>query len=447
VCRNESEVESKLVVQYLLPNLGYSPDTWHQEVTFGNIRLDFLAFATQVVPFILDRNSPLALAIEAKSPKENLDNHLRKFRYYLTALNVSYGLITNGKEIRIYQKIKDDIQLIFQCSAYEINDNLSIIQNLVGRNSLKSRNQIIEPNTADKNQNIMKTIAIYHNKGGVGKTTTTVNLAAALSRKGKKVLLIDIDAQANSTFATGLIKFQFEEDDNLKERNVYHLLKSGESNFIPDLVRRSDRFNSSEIDVIPSHITLIDKQADLTKILATQTRLVKKLDLVQNNYDLVIIDTPPSRDFYAQIALVAADYLIIPSDLKPFANQGLSNVKSFIKEIDEYRGSIGKKPLQILGVLPSKISTNAKFLQHTFPRQRDIIPKNYQLPLMDTVIYERTALSESINNSIIVGEIQIPEPYSVFEYADRKLANQGAQISAQEFEILAQEVLEKIGVN
>ena len=54
LCRNESEVESKLIVQYLLPKLGYAPDTWHQEVTFGSIRLDFLVFATQVVPFVLD---------------------------------------------------------------------------------------------------------------------------------------------------------------------------------------------------------------------------------------------------------------------------------------------------------------------------------------------------------------------------------------------------------
>lgn len=72
----------------------------------------------------------------------------------------------------------------------------------------------------------MKTIAIYPNKGGVGKTTTAVNLAAAFRNKAKKVLLIDIDAQANSTFATGLIKFQFDEDDNLKDKNVLQIISS-----------------------------------------------------------------------------------------------------------------------------------------------------------------------------------------------------------------------------
>ena len=76
LCRNESEVESKLIVSYLLPELGYKPHTWHQEVAFGNIRLDFLAFAVRVLPFSLDGGPPPSLVIEAKGPKSNLNNHV-----------------------------------------------------------------------------------------------------------------------------------------------------------------------------------------------------------------------------------------------------------------------------------------------------------------------------------------------------------------------------------
>lgn len=72
LCRNESEVESKLIVQYLLPQLGYSPDNWYQEVAVGSIRLDFLAFASQAIPFVLDANSPLSVVMEAKHPNQNL---------------------------------------------------------------------------------------------------------------------------------------------------------------------------------------------------------------------------------------------------------------------------------------------------------------------------------------------------------------------------------------
>lgn len=284
----------------------------------------------------------------------------------------------------------------------------------------------------------MKTIAVYHNKGGVGKTTTAVNLAAAFQNKGKKVLLVDIDAQANSTFATGLVKFQFEEEDNLKDKNVFQLINSGDFDFVPDIVRKSDGFNTPEIDVIPSHITLIDEQQRLTRSAASRFRLNNKLQRVENDYDIVIVDAPPSRDLYAEIALVAADYLIIPSDMKPFSNQGLSNVKNYVKEVDETRSSIGKEPLHVLGVLPSKILTNSKYLEFVFPRQRNTVIERHGLPVLDTVIYERTALSNCVNQTLTMGSLEIPDPKSIFEF-DRN------SDSVKEFRNLSYEVMQKIG--
>jgi chromosome partitioning protein len=453
LCRNESEVESKLIVQYLLPQLGYTPDTWHQEVAVGSIRLDFLAFAAQVIPFVLDANSPLSVVMEAKHPKQNLNNHVIRLRHYLTSLNIKYGLLTNGKEIRIYQKLQYDIQLVFQCSGKEVETKLENIKALIGRENLKKGQLVDKPevqitekhyNFETKRKHSMKTIAIYHNKGGVGKTTIAVNLAAALRKKGKRVLLIDIDSQANTTFATGLIKFQFDEDDDLREQNISHLLESGDFYFIQEIMRQSDYFNNPEIDVVPSHINLIDKQDKLNQIAVSRSRLISKLKIVENDYDIVVIDTPPSRDYYAEVALIASDYLIIPSDLKPFANQGLPTVKNFLKQINEYRVLIGKSPINIIGVLASKISTNAKFLQYTFPKQRSVISERYGLPLMEAVIYDRTSLSECMNNTITVGDLEYPDPKSVTKYAESKT---NAQQSAMEFEMLAKEVLEEIGVS
>lgn len=283
----------------------------------------------------------------------------------------------------------------------------------------------------------MKVIAIYHNKGGVGKTTVSVNLAAALQNKGKRVLLVDIDAQANSTFATGLIKFQFNEDDNLKDNNVYHLIESGEFNFISDLKQSSQLFNSPEIDVIPSHINLIDKQDKLTRFAASRFRLHHKIQQAEDDYDIVIIDAPPSRDVYAEIALIAADYLIIPSDLKPFANQGLSNVQDFISEIDETRTSIGKEKLNVIGVLPSKILSNTRYLEFVFPKQKQNIIDHYSFPIMESIIYERTALSHCVNKTIMAGVHNLPDPKSIFAFG-------GDSESVKEFRNLAAEVLNKI---
>ncbi|MDZ7963473.1 MAG: AAA family ATPase [Nostoc sp. DedSLP03] len=447
LCRNESEVESKLIVQYLLPQLGYTPDTWHQEVAVGSIRLDFLAFAAQVIPFVLDANSPLSVVMEAKHPKQNLNNHVLRLRHYLTSLNVRYGLLTNGKEIRIYQKLQYDIQLVFQCSGKEVEIQLDKIKSLIGRESLKEGQLVDKPEVQitennykfeTKRKHSMKTIAVYHNKGGVGKTTTVVNLAAAIRKKGKRVLVIDLDSQANTTFATGLVKFDDEEFDDIKDSNIFHVLQSEDFYPIAEVARKSN-FSNPEIYVVPAHIDLIRLETELNALDYSRLILIEKLEKVKDQYDVVLIDTPPSLNLYAKIALIATDFLIIPSDLKPFANQGLTNVKEFIKTINGFRKQIRKPPIEIIGVLASKISTNAKFVQSTLKNRLEKIYNRYGINVMNAVIYEREDLAKCAERIQIVGDIEIADPISVLDFKPDST-------SAHEFELLAIEVLEKIGL-
>ena len=284
----------------------------------------------------------------------------------------------------------------------------------------------------------MKTIAVYHNKGGVGKTTTVVNLAAALSKKNKRILVVDLDSQANTTYATGLIKFDDEDFDDIKDCNVRHLLQSEEFYPIQEVARKS-QFSTHEIDVVPCHITLMKHENELTHIESSKMMLIEKLKVVADKYDVVIIDTPPSFNLFAKIALITADYLIIPSDLKPFANQGLLNVKEFIKEINYFRKLVHNPHLEILGVLACKISTNAKFIQYSLSKNLEKITKRYGFIVMDTVIYQREELSKCIEKSQFVGDLEIADPRSVFDYKPDG-------DSAKEFELLAIEVLQKIGM-
>lgn len=426
-CHNEREVESKLIVSYLLPALGYPTSAWRQEVGFHRFRLDFLAIANQ------SSDSATNVVLEAKHPQKNLNDHVEQLSRYMRTLDIKYGLLTNGKEIRIYEQKANLIQLVFQCFGYGVEAKIDQIRVLIGRPKLQDEQQQLEAK-----QPIMKIIAIYHNKGGVGKTTTTVNLAATLSKAGKKVLVIDLDSQANTTFATGLINFGDEEKDNLKDNYIYHVLRYSDFSSISEVARPS-RFSSHEIDVIPSHIHLMQHENELNQLDYSRGILIQKLAAVKNKYDIVLIDTPPSLNLYARIALITTDYLLIPSDLKPFANEGLDNVKEFIKEVDGFRKLINKPPIKVLGVLPTKISTNSRFIQSTLQQRLAVIPERYQLNVMDTIIFERDDLAKCTEQTLQVGDMEIADPRSIVDFkSDSK--------SIDEFKQLAQEILPKIGL-
>lgn len=455
-CRNEKEVESKFIVQFLLPILGYTYRDWYQEVRYKNIRLDFLLIPLELakMPYKIKKN--IYVIIEAKHPQEKLDIHVRKFRRYLNSLKINYGVITNAKEIRLYQRQKENIDLLLQYQGQEINKgHIAQFSQIIGKQALINQVErvINSDKVEDKNpikptsdqtyysklskQEKMKVIAVYHNKGGVGKTTTVVNLAAALAHQGARVLIIDLDSQANTTFSVGLAKFTDEMEDDLKDCNVLHLIKSSKKYPIKEVARKTT-YSKHNIDAIPAHISLMNEERNLVDVAASRSRMRYKLEEVKDDYDYVFIDTPPSLNLYAKIALISADYLVIPSDLKPFANEGLNNVVSFIDEINDDKEAFSFKPISLLGVLPSKISTNARFIQYTLPKRREVITERYSLPLFETNIYERDDLAKAVDKTILVGDLEIPDPKSIFEYKLDSLA-------AAEFEALALELQEKMG--
>ena len=166
-CHNEREVESKLIVQYLLPKLGYNAEHWYQQVSFGKARLDFLVSAQKPInkkQFL----SSHCLIVEAKNPREKLINHRHRLGYYLNYFKVQWGLLTNGDEIQLYRRKPDKIYLVFRCSGLEISSHLEQLKSLIGYETLSLGIPPLNSPTTN-HRNPMKTIAIYHHKGGAGK--------------------------------------------------------------------------------------------------------------------------------------------------------------------------------------------------------------------------------------------------------------------------------------
>ena len=177
----------------------------------------------------------------------------------------------------------------------------------------------------------MKKLSILNIKGGVGKTTSTINLASTLAEEGKKVLIVDIDAQSNSTML-----FKVYDIDAL---SVSDILLDKNINVI-DVIKDTDFDN---IDILPSNISLAftEKKILLDVTRNQQNRLKKALEQVEDKYDYCLIDCPPSLNMITINALVASDEVIVPIKIDKFALDGLGYLLESINEIkDEFNENL-----------------------------------------------------------------------------------------------------------
>lgn len=219
-----------------------------------------------------------------------------------------------------------------------------------------------------------KVISVANQKGGVGKTTTTVNLSTLLAKKGKKVLLIDADPQGNATSGLGITKDI--------ELSVYDILV-GDTEF-DQTVQESAIKN---LKVCPSNISLAGAEVELVSMLSREQRLKTKLDVVKDQYDYILIDCPPSLGLITLNAFTASDSVLIPVQCEYFALEGLGQLLNTVNLVKKHLN----KNLEIEGALLTMYDARTNLSNQVVKE----VKKYFENKVYKTVIPRNVRLSEA----------------------------------------------------
>ena len=248
-------------------------------------------------------------------------------------------------------------------------------------------------------------IAVANQKGGVGKTTTAINLSACLAEKNKKVLTLDMDPQGNTTSGLGV-------DKNQAENTVYELIL--DESELSDCIYSSVMENLS---VIPSNINLSGAEIELIGFENKEYLLKSKLDMIKDNYDYIIIDCPPSLNLLTINAMTAADSVIVPIQCEYYALEGLSQLIHTINLIQDRLN----KNLEIDGIVFTMYDSRTNLSTEVVEN----VKENIHLHIYKTLIPRNVRLAEAPSYGI---------PIHMYD---------GKSAGAIAYKNLAQEVIEK----
>lgn len=250
---------------------------------------------------------------------------------------------------------------------------------------------------------MVRIISVANQKGGVGKTTTTVNLGASLAYLGKKVLLVDIDAQGNATSGVGIRKPDVKED-------IYDILVNEVD--IKETILPTSREN---LFIVPATLQLAGAEIELTSMMARESRLKLALDEIKADYDYILIDCPPSLGHLTINAFTASDSILIPVQCEYYALEGLSQLLNTVRLVQKHFNP----DLAIEGVLLTMFDARTNLGAEVVEEVR----RYFQEKVYETVIPRNVRLSEAPSHGM-----------SIIDYDIR---SKGAEV----YQALAKEVL------